>query len=143
MKTWQKTTVLPRADQDAFAARSQAKASTAQENGRLAKEIIEVVIQQRKGDPIVVTKDEHPRAGTTLEKLGKLPTPFRENGSVTAGNASGVNDGAAALLIASQAAVDRYNLKPIARILGGATAGVEPRIMGIGPAPQPKNSANG
>lgn len=126
---------VTRADQDAFAARSQAKATHAQENGRLAKEIVEVTIPQRKGDPIVVTKDEHPRAGTTAEKLGKLPTPFRENGSVTAGNASGVNDGAAALLIASQEAVERYNLKPIARILGGATAGVEPRIMGIGPAP--------
>ncbi|WP_109314154.1 3-oxoadipyl-CoA thiolase [Pseudovibrio ascidiaceicola] len=126
---------VSRADQDAFAAGSQAKAAAAQENGRLAKEIIEVVIPQRKGDPIIVSADEHPRAGTTAEKLAKLPTPFRENGSVTAGNASGVNDGAAALIVASAEAVKKYGLTPIARVLGGATAGVAPRIMGIGPAP--------
>ncbi len=129
---------ISRADQDAFAARSQAKAAAAQENGRFAKEIIDVVIPQRKGDPIVVSADEHPRAGTTVEKLAKLPTPFRENGCVTAGNASGVNDGAAALLVASAEAVKKYGLTPIARVLGGATAGVAPRVMGIGPAPAAK-----
>ncbi|KZL19845.1 Beta-ketoadipyl-CoA thiolase [Pseudovibrio axinellae] len=129
---------VSRADQDAFAAGSQAKAAAAQENGRLAREILDVTIPQRKGDPIIVSNDEHPRAGTTAEKLAKLPTPFRENGSVTAGNASGVNDGAAALIVASAAAVRKYGLTPIARVLGGATAGVAPRIMGIGPAPAAK-----
>ncbi|WP_367717970.1 3-oxoadipyl-CoA thiolase [Nitratireductor sp. GISD-1A_MAKvit] len=129
---------VSRADQDAFAVRSQNKAVAAQENGRLAKEITPVTIPQRKGDPVVVDKDEHPRPGTTVEKLGKLPTPFREGGSVTAGNASGVNDGAAALIIASEEAAKKYGLTPIARILGGATAGVPPRIMGIGPAPATK-----
>jgi acetyl-CoA acyltransferase len=130
---------VSRADQDAFAVRSQDKAVAAQANGRLAKEIVPVTIPQRKGEPVVVSKDEHPRAGTTLESLAKLPTPFRrEGGSVTAGNASGVNDGAAALIIASEAAARRHGLTPIARILGGATAGVAPRIMGIGPAPAAK-----
>jgi len=130
---------ISRADQDAFAARSQAKAVAAQENGRLAKEIVPVTIPQRKGDPVVVSEDEHPRPGTTVEVLAKLPTPFRkEGGTVTAGNASGVNDGAAALIVASEAAAARHGLTPIARILGGATAGVEPRIMGIGPAPATK-----
>jgi acetyl-CoA acyltransferase len=94
-----------------------------------------VTIPQRKGDPVVVDTDEHPRAGTTAEKLAKLPTPFRKGGSVTAGNASGVNDGAAALLIASEEAVKAYGLTPIARVTGGAAAGVPPRIMGIGPVP--------
>ncbi|MER9331063.1 3-oxoadipyl-CoA thiolase [Mesorhizobium sp. M0152] len=126
---------VSRADQDAFAARSQDKAVAAQANGRLAKEITAVTIAQRKGDAIVVSKDEHPRAGTTVETLAKLPTPFRQGGTVTAGNASGVNDGAAALIVASEAAVKKYGLTPIARILGGAAAGVAPRIMGIGPAP--------
>ncbi|TKT77631.1 3-oxoadipyl-CoA thiolase [Aquamicrobium sp. LC103] len=127
---------VSRADQDAFAVRSQEKAVAAQENGRLAKEITPVTIPQRKGDAIVVGKDEHPRAGTTVETLAKLPTPFKkEGGTVTAGNASGVNDGAAALIVASEAAVKKYGLTPIARILGGAAAGVPPRIMGIGPAP--------
>ena len=126
---------VSREDQDAFALRSQNKAAAAQENGRLAQEIAPVTIPQRKGEPIVVGKDEHPRA-TTIEALAKLGTPFRkEGGTVTAGNASGVNDGAAALIIASEAAAKRYGLTPIARILGGATAGVEPRVMGIGPAP--------
>ncbi|KZB61771.1 beta-ketoadipyl CoA thiolase [Thalassospira lucentensis] len=129
---------ISRADQDAFAARSQDKAVAAQENGNLAAEITPVTIPQRKADPIIVDKDEHPRPGTTAEKLGKLPTPFREGGSVTAGNASGVNDGAAALIIASEAAVKKYGLKPIAKVLGGATAGVPPRIMGFGPAPASK-----
>ena len=126
---------VSREDQDAFAVRSQAKAAAAQENGRLAREIIPVTIPQRKGDPVVVGKDEHPRA-TTMEALAKLGTPFKkEGGTVTAGNASGVNDGAAALIIASEAAAQKYGLTPIARILGGAAAGVPPRIMGIGPVP--------
>ena len=126
---------VSRADQDAFALRSQAKAAAAQENGRLTKEITPVTIPARKGDPVVVDRDEHPRA-TTMEALARLGTPFRkEGGTVTAGNASGVNDGAAALIIASEAAARKHGLTPIARILGGATAGVEPRIMGIGPAP--------
>ncbi|MEJ6782071.1 3-oxoadipyl-CoA thiolase [Aminobacter sp. Piv2-1] len=129
---------VSRADQDAFAVRSQNKAVAAQENGRLGKEITPVTIPQRKGDPIVVAKDEHPRAGTTIETLAKLPTPFRQGGTVTAGNASGVNDGAAALIVASEAAVKKYGLTPIARVLGGASAGVAPRIMGIGPAPATK-----
>ncbi|MBO6727009.1 MAG: 3-oxoadipyl-CoA thiolase [Rhizobiaceae bacterium] len=127
---------ISRADQDAFAVRSQAKAVAAQENGRLAKEITPVSIPQRKDDPVVVDRDEHPRAGTTMEALAKLGTPFKkEGGTVTAGNASGVNDGAAALIVASEAAAKKYGLTPIARLLGGATAGVAPRIMGIGPAP--------
>ncbi len=125
---------VSREDQDAFALRSQEKAAAAQANGRLAKEITPVTIPQRKGDPVVVDKDEHPRA-TSLDKLASLPTPFRSGGTVTAGNASGVNDGAAALIVASEAAAHRHALTPIARILGGATAGVPPRIMGIGPAP--------
>nr|WP_314090777.1 3-oxoadipyl-CoA thiolase [uncultured Shinella sp.] len=124
---------VSREDQDAFALRSQAKAAAAQANGRLAREITSVTIPQRKGDPVVVEKDEHPRA-TTMEALAKLGTPFKkEGGTVTAGNASGVNDGAAALIIASEAALKKYGLTPIARILGGAMAGVLPRIMGIGP----------
>ena len=127
---------VSRADQDAFAVRSQEKAVAAQANGRLAKEIVPVTIPQRKGDPVVVDTDEHPRAGTTVESLARLPTPFRkEGGTVTAGNASGVNDGAAALIVASEAAVRKYGLTPIARFVGGAVAGVAPRIMGIGPAP--------
>jgi len=125
---------ISRADQDAFALRSQMRAAAAQKNGRLAKEIALVSIPQRKGDPVLVEKDEHPRE-TTLEKLAALPAPFRKGGTVTAGNASGVNDGAAALLVASDAAVEKYGLKPLARVVGAATAGVPPRIMGIGPAP--------
>ncbi len=125
---------ISRQDQDAFAVRSQNKAAAAQENGRLAREITPVAIPKRKGDPVIVDKDEHPRA-TTIETLAKLPTPFRKGGSVTAGNASGVNDGAAALILASAEAARKYGLTPIARVLGGAAAGVPPRIMGIGPAP--------
>jgi 3-oxoadipyl-CoA thiolase len=125
---------VSRADQDGFALRSQARASAAQANGRLAKEIAPVPVPQRRGDPVMVDRDEHPRA-TTIEALAKLGTPFRRDGSVTAGNASGVNDGAAALLIASEAAVARHGLSPLARIVGSATAGVASRIMGIGPAP--------
>ena len=126
---------ISRADQDAFALRSQQKAAAAQENGRLAKEIVPVTIPKKKGDPVVVASDEHPRAETTLEALARLPTPFREGGTVTAGNASGVNDGAAALIVASEAAMRTYGLEPIARIAGGAAAGVPPRIMGFGPSP--------
>ncbi|MGO6693980.1 3-oxoadipyl-CoA thiolase [Rhizobium johnstonii] len=126
---------VSREDQDAFAVRSQAKAAAAQANGRLAKEITPVVIPQRKGDAVIVDKDEHPRA-TTIETLAKLATPFkREGGTVTAGNASGVNDGAAALIVASEAAARKYGLTPIARILGGAAAAVPPRVMGVGPIP--------
>ncbi|WP_349560142.1 3-oxoadipyl-CoA thiolase [Marinobacter sp. NFXS9] len=126
---------VSREDQDLFAVRSQNKAEAAREAGRLAEEIVPVSIPRRKQEPLVFDTDEHPRAGTTVEKLAKLPTPFRENGSVTAGNASGVNDGAAAMLVASEAAVKAHGLKPMARILGMATAGVEPRVMGIGPVP--------
>ena len=125
---------ISREDQDKFALRSQENAAKAIASGRMAQEITPVSIRQRKGDPIIVDTDEHPRA-TTLEKLGKLPTPFRENGTVTAGNASGVNDGAAAVIIASEAAVEKYGLTPRARVAGMATAGVPPRIMGMGPAP--------
>ncbi|WP_279482976.1 3-oxoadipyl-CoA thiolase [Aureimonas sp. SK2] len=125
---------ISREDQDAFAVRSQNKAAEAQANGRLAREIVPVTIPQRKGDPKEVDRDEHPRS-TTIETLAKLPTPFRKGGTVTAGNASGVNDGAAALIVASEDAMKRHGLTPIARVLGGATAGVAPRIMGFGPAP--------
>ncbi|MEC7964142.1 MAG: 3-oxoadipyl-CoA thiolase, partial [Pseudomonadota bacterium] len=129
---------VSREDQDAFAVRSQKKAGAAMENGRLAKEITPVVIPQRKGDDVVVDRDEHPRPATTVENLAKLRAPFREGGSVTAGNASGVNDGAAALIIASAEAVEKYGLKPIAKVLGGASVGLAPRIMGFGPAPASK-----
>jgi 3-oxoadipyl-CoA thiolase len=125
---------VSREDQDAFALRSQEKAAAAQENGRLAREISPVVIPQRKGDPTVVDRDEHPRR-TTMEALAKLSTPFREGGTVTAGNASGINDGAAALLVASGAACERHGLTPIARVVTSHVAGVPPRIMGIGPVP--------
>jgi acetyl-CoA acyltransferase len=125
-----------RADQDAFAFRSQQRAAAAIAAGRFAEEITPVVIPQRKGDPKVVDRDEHPRPDTTLEALAKLPTPFRkEGGTVTAGNASGVNDGAAALFVASEAAAQRHGLTPRARVVASAVAGVPPRIMGIGPAP--------
>ena len=126
---------ISREDQDAFALRSQAKAGKAQASGRLAKEITPVTIPQRRGDDIVVDTDEHPRPETTIEQLAKLKAPFRDGGCVTAGNASGVNDGSAAMIIASEAAAKRHGLTPVARILGGATAGVAPRIMGIGPVP--------
>ena len=121
-----------REDQDAFAARSQAQA--AKGKARVAEELISVSIPQRKRDPIVVTEDEHPRPGTTVDILAKL-RPIFQNGSVTAGNASGVNDGSAAMIVASEAAIKRHGLTPLARVIGGAYAGVEPRIMGMGPAP--------
>jgi len=126
---------ISRADQDAFALRSQQRAGVAMKNGNLAEEIVAVKIPQRKGDPIVFSEDEHPRPETTAEALAKLKAPFRDGGSVTAGNASGVNDGAAALIVASEAAAGRHGLTPIARIVAMATVGVPPRIMGIGPAP--------
>jgi len=125
---------VSRADQDAFAYRSQMRAKAAQESGFFAKEIAPVTIKGRKGDTVVDT-DEHPRGDTTMEMLAKLKTPFRNPGTVTAGNASGVNDGAAALLLASEAGLKRHGLTPRARVVAMATAGVEPRLMGIGPAP--------
>ncbi|MBV8623897.1 MAG: 3-oxoadipyl-CoA thiolase [Herbaspirillum sp.] len=128
---------VSREDQDQFALRSQAKAAAAQANGTLAQEIVPVVIPQKKGDPITVTQDEHPRA-TSMEALARLKGVVKPDGTVTAGNASGVNDGACALLLASVEAVEQYQLKPRARILGMATAGVAPRVMGIGPAPASK-----
>ncbi len=126
---------ISREDQDVFALRSQAKAAAAQANGRLAREIVPVSVPQRKGDPVVVPADEHPRT-TSIEALANLRPVNRTDGAtVTAGNASGVNDGAAAIIVASAAAARKYDLKPIARIVGGASAGVAPRVMGIGPAP--------
>ncbi|MEX3634289.1 3-oxoadipyl-CoA thiolase [Paraburkholderia sp. BR14320] len=125
---------ISRADQDAFALRSQQKAARAQRDGTLAQEIVGVTIAQKKGDPITVTQDEHPRE-TSLEALAKLKGVVRPDGTVTAGNASGVNDGAAALLLANEDTAKRFGLTPRARVLGVATAGVDPRVMGIGPAP--------
>jgi 3-oxoadipyl-CoA thiolase len=126
---------ISRADQDAFAIRSQQRAGKAIAAGYFAKEIVAVEIPGRKGETVKVDADEHPRPDTTLEQLAKLKTPFREPGTVTAGNASGVNDGAAAIILASEAAVKAHGLTPRARILGMASAGVAPRIMGIGPVP--------
>ncbi|RDD60430.1 3-oxoadipyl-CoA thiolase [Ferruginivarius sediminum] len=126
---------VSRADQDAFALRSQQRTAAAVEAGRLAEEIVPVEVPARKGPPQAVTADEHPRPNADLESLAKLPTPFRREGSVTAGNASGVNDGACALLVASGEAAERYGLEPMARIVGMATAGVSPRLMGLGPIP--------
>ena len=126
---------VTRADQDQFALRSQQRAGRAIASGFFAEEIVPVEAPGGKGGPIRVDKDEHPRPDTTLEGLAKLKTPFRNPGTVTAGNASGVNDGAAAMIIASEAAVKRHGLKPRARVIGAASAGVPPRIMGIGPVP--------
>ncbi|KVA19328.1 3-oxoadipyl-CoA thiolase [Burkholderia ubonensis] len=125
---------ISRADQDLFALRSQQKAARAQQDGTLAEEIVAVTIPQKKGDPLVVSRDEHPRE-TSLETLAKLKGVVRPDGTVTAGNASGVNDGAAALLLANEESAKRFGLTPRARVLGIATAGVAPRVMGIGPAP--------
>ncbi len=124
---------ISREDQDKFALASQVKATKAQENGRLAEEIMDVVIPQRKGDPIVFSKDEFVRPNSTIDGLQKLRPAFKKDGSVTAGNASGLNDGAAAVFVASGEAVEKYGLKPMARIVSSAVTGVEPRIMGIGP----------
>ncbi|HEF4743234.1 3-oxoadipyl-CoA thiolase [Burkholderia multivorans] len=125
---------VSRADQDLFALRSQQKAARAQQDGTLAEEIVSVTIAQKKGDPLVVSRDEHPRE-TSLEALAKLKGVVRPDGTVTAGNASGVNDGACALLLANAEAADQYGLRRRARVIGMATAGVAPRVMGIGPAP--------
>jgi len=128
---------ISREDQDAFAFRSQQKAADAQQYGLYEDEIIDVVIPQRKGEPIVITTDEHPRL-SSIEKLANLRVLTRKDGTITAGNASGINDGAAALIIASAEAVKRFNLNPIARISGMSVAGVPPRIMGMGPVPATK-----
>ncbi|WP_180088309.1 MULTISPECIES: 3-oxoadipyl-CoA thiolase [unclassified Acinetobacter] len=126
---------INRADQDAFALESQRRTAAAQANGFFEKEIIPVVIPQRKGDPLIVDTDEHPRASTTAEGLAKLKPVVKADGTVTAGNASGINDGAAALLIASDDAVNKFKLKPRAKIIAATVVGVEPKIMGFGPAP--------
>lgn len=131
---------ISREDQDKFALASQLKAAAAQENGRLAEEIMEVKIPQRKGDPILFQKDEFVRASSTLKGLQKLKPAFKKDGTVTAGNASGLNDGAAAVFVASEDAVKKYNLKPMARIVASAVTGVEPRIMGIGPVSATKKA---
>ena len=126
---------ISREDQDAFAWRSQQKTGQAMDSGRLGEEIVPVSISHRKVESLIVDKDEHPRPETKLEKLGTLTTPFRENGCITAGNSSGVNDGAAALIIASETMSTKQKLSPVARVVGMVTAGVEPRIMGYGPVP--------
>jgi acetyl-CoA acyltransferase len=123
---------ISREDQDKLALLSQTRAKTAIDNGVLSQEIVPVALPQRKGAPIIFDQDEHPRQ-TSIEKLGELPAPFRKHGSVTAGNSSGINDGAAALLLASEDAIKQYDLKPLARFEDAATAGVQPRVMGIGP----------
>ena len=125
---------VSRTDQDAFALRSQQRAAAAIASGRLAEEIVPVTIAQKKGDPLKVDRDEHPRE-TTFESLAKLKGVVRPDGTVTAGNASGVNDGACAVLLASSAAAKKYGLKPMGRVIASAVAGVAPRIMGFGPAP--------
>jgi len=129
---------ISRADQDAFAFRSQQRAAAAIKACRLSEEIFTVPIPQKKGDPLLVSVDEHPRADTTLEGLAKLKGVVKPEGTVTAGNASGINDGACALLLASEAAVKKHGLTPKARVIAAATAGVAPRIMGMGPAPASK-----
>jgi 3-oxoadipyl-CoA thiolase len=126
---------VSRRDQDLFALSSQEKAAKAHSNGRLAEEIVPVTVPQRRGQPIEIAADEHPRPNSSIEALERLKPAFRDGGTVTAGNASGINDGAAALLIASEDAVDRFDLEPLARIVASAVAGVPPRIMGIGPIP--------
>ena len=126
---------ISRADQDAFALRSQQRAAAAMKEGRLAEEIVPVTIPQKKGNPLVVDRDEHPRADTTLESLSKLKGVVKPDGTVTAGNASGINDGACALLVASAEAAKKFGLTPKARVVAAAVAGVAPRIMGFGPAP--------
>jgi acetyl-CoA acyltransferase len=126
---------ISRQDQDAFAFRSQMRAAVAMESGRMADEIVPATVPRRKGEPVIVERDEHPRPGTTLEKLAALPALFRKGGTVTAGNASGVNDGAGALIVASESAAARHGLEPRARVVATASAGVPPRIMGMGPVP--------
>lgn len=131
---------ISREDQDKFALSSQLKAAKAQQSGRLGEEIMTVEIPQRKGDPILFTQDEFIRANSTIEGLAKLRPAFKKDGTVTAGNASGLNDGAAAVILASKEAVEKYNLKPIAKVIASAVVGVEPRIMGIGPVPATKKA---
>lgn len=131
---------ISREDQDKFALASQLKAAKAQQSGRLAEEIMTVEIPQRKGDPILFSQDEFIRANSTIESLAKLRPAFKKDGTVTAGNASGLNDGAAAVILASKEAVEKYNLKPIAKVIASAVVGVEPRIMGIGPVPATKKA---
>jgi acetyl-CoA acyltransferase len=131
---------ISREDQDRFAMNSQQKAAKAQQSGRLEKEIVPVEIPQRKGDPVVFAKDEFIKPNTSMEGLSKLRGAFRKDGSVTAGNSSGLNDGAAAVIVASEEAVKKYNLKPLARIVSSAVVGVEPRIMGIGPVEATKKA---
>jgi len=126
---------VTREDQDQFALRSQLKAAAAMANGVLAEEMVSVSIPQRRGDPLIVDTDEHPRAGSTLDGLTRLKPFVRADGTVTAGNASGINDGACALLVASDEAVSKYSFTPMARVVTWASAGVEPRVMGIGPVP--------
>jgi acetyl-CoA acyltransferase len=126
---------VSRDEQDRFALRSQERYAAAHARGFFAAELMSVEIAQRKGNALVVKADEHPRPDTTLQQLARLPTPFRANGTITAGNASGINDGACALIVASEAAIARFNLTPRARIVTAATAGVAPRIMGMGPVP--------
>ena len=125
---------INREDQDLFAFNSQKKYQEAKKNGRFKSEIIPVEVPQKRGDPLIFEEDEHPRE-TDLDKMAKLPTPFKENGTVTAGNASGVNDGACALMLANEDAMRENDITPLARVVGFATAGVEPRVMGIGPVP--------
>ena len=129
---------ISREDQDLFALRSQQKAANAQANGHFDNELVSVTIPQRKADPLIVDKDEHPRGDTQLERLAKLPTPFRKNGTVTAGNASGINDGACAVLLGNREQAHALSIEPLARVVGMAVAGVEPGIMGIGPVPAVK-----
>ena len=131
---------ISREDQDLFAYNSQMKATKAQKNGILSEEIVSVEIPQRKGDSIIVSEDEFIKSNTTLEKLGQLPTVFKKNGTVTAGNSSGLNDGAAAMLVVSEKALKKYNLKPKARVVSSAVIGVEPKIMGIGPVEATKKA---
>ena len=131
---------ISREDQDKFALASQLKAAKAQQSGRLGEEIMTVEIPQRKGDPILFSQDEFIRANSTIEGLAKLRPAFKKDGTVTAGNASGLNDGAAAVILASKEAVEKYNLKPIAKVIASAVVGVEPRIMGIGPVPATKKA---
>jgi acetyl-CoA acetyltransferase family protein len=129
---------ISREDQDALALRSHQRASAAIKDGRMAEEIVGVPVPQKKGDPVIVDKDEHPRPDTTLEALAKLKPVVKPTGTITAGNASGINDGACALLIASESAAKKHGLTPRARIIASAVAGVAPRVMGIGPVPASK-----
>ncbi|MCP3867668.1 MAG: 3-oxoadipyl-CoA thiolase [Gammaproteobacteria bacterium] len=126
---------ISREDQDTFAWRSQQRAGRSMNEGLIAQEIVPVSIPQRRGEMLLVDKDEHPRPDTTREKLASLSTPFRENGTVTAGNSSGVNDGSCALLLGAESAGKRFGLTPLARVVGAAAAGTDPRLMGIGPVP--------